>query len=494
MKVKDLRALGRDCSQANRIHALAKGGEDWRRLLDFWLPTNAIESPEVKTERHKWATYSPHLPLIVNLLLGNLFADPPTMEGLPDDVWARLEQDCDRMRTSWASFFRERVNDAVLYRRAWCWVDVPRSEVAPQTAAQENETLAKVYLRAICDRSVMRWTHDATGALEAVLFHDCVEESQDIVRRPVKILRWTAIDATTIRRWEWSPSESEPEVTENSEATQTLNIAHGYGRIPVCMYELDETQWMGKRLHDPCIAHIRADNELKWTIHRAAHEMLVITSRAEVKTPTVGTLQWLQLRNNDNGPADSASYVGPSGRSIDKQILHEQGTRTELYRAAQMLHIAANPTAAGALQSAEAKARDMEATALLLESLTDGAIDYMAEVGKLIGTVLGLPEEQIADIKAGGLRGEEDKNPKAWMESAVLAPDLVAASPTAAKLIMLKQASILLDDLDAETMDEIEDEIEAYLSGEQPGSGMKPDGGETPDDAEDPADVPDATE
>ena len=417
MKVKTLRALGRDCTMANRIHALAEGGEDWRRLLGFWLPTTVMEPTDVKDERHKWATYSPHLPLIVNLLLGSLFADPPTMDGLPDDVWQRLESDCDRARTSWASFFRDRVSDAVLYRRAWTWVDVPRSEVVAQTAAQENEVLSRVYLRAISDRSVMRWSCDATGALEAVLFHDCVEASDDIVTKPTKVLRWTAIDSTRIRRWTWSPSESEPEPTDESEAVQEPEIVHGFGRIPVCMYELNDNQWMGKRLHDPCVAHIRASNELAWTIHRAAHEMLVVISRTEMKTPTVGTLRWLQLRTHETGPADKAEYIGPSGVSIDKQIAHEQTARTELYRAAQMLHIAANPTAAGALQSAEAKARDMEATALLLESLTDGAIDYMTEVGKVIGSVLGLPDEQIADIKAGGLRGEEDKSPTAWMEA-----------------------------------------------------------------------------
>jgi len=485
VKVKTLRALGRDCTMANRIHALAEGGEDWRRLLNFWLPTTVIEPTDVKDERHKWATYSPHLPLIVNLLLGSLFADPPTMDGLPDDVWERLEADCDRVRTSWASFFCDRVSDAVLYRRAWTWVDVPRSDVVAQTAAQENEVLSRVYLRAISDRSVMRWSCDATGALEAVLFHDCVEASDDIVTKPTKVLRWTAIDSTRIRRWTWSPSESEPEPTDESEAVQEPEIVHGFGRIPVCMYELNDNQWMGKRLHDPCVAHIRASNELAWTIHRAAHEMLVVISRTEMKTPTVGTLRWLQLRTHETGPADKAEYIGPSGASIDKQIAHEQTARTELYRAAQMLHIAANPTAAGALQSAEAKARDMEATALLLESLTDGAIDYMTEVGKLIGSVLGLADEQIADIKAGGLRGEEDKSPTAWMEAAALAPDLVAASPTAAKMIMLKQATILLDDLDSETIDEIEDEIETFLGGQRPGTGIVPEGAETPDDTED---------
>lgn len=471
VKVKTLRSLNRGGEygkKMDRIHALYEGGEDWRKLLDFWLPTTVLEPVAVKDERHKWATYDPHLPVIVNLTLGNLFADDPTMDGLPDDVWGRLSANCDRQDTSWAEFFRSRMCDAILYRRAWVWVETPRSEQAPATLADENAVVANVYLRAIDARSVQTWSRDATGKLDAVLFHDCVDEVTDIAAPPVKVHRWTAIDAVRIRRWEWRSTEFKDKPDDEDDAQQLDDIAHGYGRIPVSMYELEHDQWLGGRLHDPCVAHVRADNELRWTIHRAAHEMLVITSREESKKPIVGTLQWLQLHTFADGPADKAEYVGPSGRSIDKQILAEQTAKTAIYRAAQHLHIAANPTAAGALQSAEAKSRDMEATGLLLESYTKGILDFMTEVGKLIAVVLGIDG---TEVMAGGLRGEEDKDPKAWLESAALAVDLVGASPTAAKLIMLKQATVLLDDLDPETIDQIEDEIEAYLAGQTPGTG-----------------------
>jgi len=472
VKVKTLRSLKRgDHEQMRRIHALAEGGEDWRKLLSYWLPTTVMEPNDVLIERHAWATYDPHLPVILNLALGSLFADPPVMEGIPDDTWERLEVDCDRLKTSWASFFRSRMRDAVLYRRAWCWVEAPRTAEAPATMADENAVLAGVYLRAIDARSVQTWSTDATGALAAVLFYDCVTETVDIAAPPVKIHRWTAIDAVQIRRWEWRSKPEQSEPTDDDDASEVATIAHGYGQIPVVMYELEHDQWLGGRLHDPCVAHVRASNELAWTIHRAAHEILTVTSREKMKTPTVGTLQWLQLHTYQDGPADKAEYVGPSGTSIDKQIELEEKAKVAIYRAAQMLHIAANPTAAGALQSAEAKARDMEATALLLESFTDGILDYMTEIGKLIMVVLGVKD---ADVKAIGLRGEEDKNPKAWLESVALAPDLIAASPTAAKLLMTKQASVLLDELDSETMEQIASEIDAYTNGQQPGSGIKP--------------------
>lgn len=468
MKVKDLWALvdEDDAEELDKIHALYEGGEDWREMLNVWLPAVALEPPDVTKERHARATYDNHMQVITNLALGSLFADPPYLEGLPDDVWNRLAANCDRMGTSWASFYRARMRDAMLYRRAWTWVELAGAD-APVASAAEEEQVTKggVYLREIDPRSVVRFTRSTTGALASVLISECLDEPGDIIAPPVKVHRWTAVDSLRIRRWEWRSTPDRKDPREDDEVSALPEVLHNYGVMPIVLHELDHDLWMGARLLDPATALTRASNELEWSVSRSAHEMLVIYSRADMKTPKVGVLQYLQAYTHENGPSDKVEYVGPSGTSLKIQIERERDRRTELYRAAQMLHIAANPTAAGALQSAEAKARDMEATALLLESYTDGLIDYMGKCGRVIATVINKP---IDTVKACGLRGEEDKNPTAWLEAAALAPEIVEASPTAAAMLVMKKASVLLDDMDEETRDLVESEISAFYAARPP--------------------------
>lgn len=488
MKVKDIRALR--CDEyveeheiCELIEGLYEGNEEWREHIAHWLPASKVEPADLLKERHARATYEPILPVVVNLTVGAILAEPPVVEGLADDIAKRIDQDCDGARTSLASFCAHQLKHMLLYRRAWTWIEVPRAEVAEISEADSRGRLAKVYLRIIEPECVIAWSFDR-GNLSGVLLEEEVTERPDIAAPPTRKVRWTAVDAQRIRAWEWTPKwpdQKEPE--DEDDVAFVQDVAHGYGFMPIRVCELDSDKTLGWRLLDPCTAHVRASCELDWALFRSATELLVITSSSEVPTPKTGAGYWLNLRRDSGsgGGRDSAEYVGPSGVSLDKLIQRERDARTAVYRAAQHIQMAADPTSAAARQSADSKARDAEPTAILLDTYGDTLRDYVLEIMRGVATLTRTNPDA---VKVTGFQGKERTDAGATLKAHAMAGDLFAASPTAHALALRTQVAALFPDLDAATAQKINDEIEAAALLVMPGTG---DPGAGPAPAPDPA-------
>lgn len=475
MKVKALRALR--CADYDerhktneRIEGLYEGGHEWREHLTYWLPKSEVEPGSLLKERHIRATYEPLLPVVVNLTLGAMFAEAPVIEGLPPDLWERLEQDVDGAGTSAVEFFKHAAKHAILYRQAMTWIEVPRAEVVEVTAADSMARLQRIYLRQIEPETIQATMYDARGKLSGVLLEEEVIERTDIAAPPVRKVRWTAVDAERIRAWEWTPQRpDQKDPDENDDAPQVMDVAHGYGFMPIEELRIPTDQSLGWRLLDPCTAHCRAANELDWALYRSATELLVIVAAGEVPPVSTGHGFYLKLNRDTMGSgSDRAEYVGPSGASLDKLAQREADARTAVYRAAQHLQMASDPNASAAKQSAESKARDAEATAILLDSYGDLLRDYITEVLRKVARLVGSDE---AAVVVTGLQGKERTDPAAVLKAHTMAGDLMNASPTARAEMLVQQANALLPDLAPDTMAKIRAEIEADVSRTPPGAG-----------------------
>lgn len=471
MKVKDLRAARHedyDCDHRamELIEGLDCGGEEWREKIAHWLPGGAVEPEDLLKERRARATYEPLLPVIITLTVGAMFAEAPVVEGLKADVWDNLSENCDRARTSWASFFASRTREMVLYRRAWVWLEAPPAVAQEVTEADSMQRLAGVYLRAIDPECVANWTMGDDGRLASVLLEEEVCVQANAAAKREKSIRWTLVDAKAIRSWVWTPTEDKSSPSPEDEVTEQPEIPHSYGFMPISMVEIEEGHSLGWRLLDPCTAHTRAQNELDWALYRAASELLVVTSSDATKTPKVGQGYWLQLYRDQHG-ADAASYVGPSGTSLQKLADREQSARTAVYRAAQHLQMAADPSSAAASQSAESKARDQEATAILLDSYGDTLRDFMTEVARNIARLTRSNPEAVV---VTGLQGKERTDPAALLKAHVMAVELKEASPTARAMMLESEAAAMFPDIDADAMAAIKTEIAEFIAMTPPGT------------------------
>lgn len=96
--------------------------------------------------------------------------------------------------------------------------------------------------------------------------------------------RWTYIDGATIRRWEWTPprEHASREPGDEEDAEEVFAIEHGLDGIPLVMLELPHDLWAANKLRDPALAHLRARNDLSWSLHRAAHALMMVKSKWEL--------------------------------------------------------------------------------------------------------------------------------------------------------------------------------------------------------------------
>lgn len=443
------------------------GGEEWRALLTTWLPQSQVEPADLYSERLARALYSePQYPVVVNLTLGALFAEPPMVDGLDPALWERLSKNADGALTSFADFMRAALRDAINSRDAFVWVDV-RPQDAEESRATESQRLSETLaLRSIDPRCVQNWTEQG-GRLTGILIAEQVEEVADVVEPAVCVWRWTAVDAERVRRWEWRAKPTQAQPVDEDLLTELPEILHGYGRMPVVRLRLAQDHWLGARLHDPAIALMRAENERDWALYRANNELLCIASKIPVDTPKTGAGYWMQLARDADG-ADTAEYVGPSGTALAECAKRVEDARTSLFRVAQHLQLAADPSAASARQSADSKAKDWEVTAILLESYGDAILDFIAEVCQLVAEISGSDPDAIG---VTGIRGE-GRAPAEFIADSNAAVTLKQSSPTAAAAIDKRMARLLLaDDAESDVMADITNEIDAYYAGMTNGTG-----------------------
>lgn len=492
MKVKQLRARhpsrdGEAGQTLERCHALMEDGEAWRKLLPFWLPRSEVEGEAQYAERHARATYEPHVSGILGITLGALFEDPPSLEGIEETVWRRLEQDADRTGRGFAEVMREAAEHLLTYREAWTWADLPaRKGPAPTTEADERDILNGVYLRQIHPLSVLDYGDDAEGRLAWVVFEEQIRERASVAEAAVTVWRWTAIDAQQVRRWEWKPAQEGQVPGPEDDATELAAVSNGTAGIPVVRSILPARLWLVKRLLSPAVALIRADNELAWSLYRAAVEMLAITSASPAPVK-LGQGYGLRLARDKEGE-DKAQFIGPSGVALDALHRDKQQRKVELYRVASQLAVADDPSAASARQSGDSKAQDWSSTRIMLAGTAGAVRDLVYEVGKVIARRLNKPD---AEVRALGMEKWKDGDTAAFLASAALAAEAVQASPTLAVKLVVKQAAALMGEgLDADDLAKIEAEATAFYAGQTNGTGAE--GGVRPQDGDDDAPEPDA--
>ena len=223
--------------------------------------------------------------------------------------------------------------------------------------------------------------------------------------------------------------------------------------MPVARLRLPKGLWALRLLHDPAVAHVRARNDLSWALHKSAHALMFLKRKFDGETPKVGNGYYLELEQDDE-----VCFVEPPGGSYATLRDDTKDLKEELYRVIGQMAIAADSDATRSRMSGESKARDWQATDVLMAAYADLVLGAMTDAMRIVAS--GRRGDPSA-LSTTGLDGWQSESIEAFMESSALAVEAKEYSPTFKRVIARRQAERLLkDEVSEEELATIRDEID----------------------------------
>lgn len=448
-----------------RVHrALAVGGEAFEGVRETLIPKSAAEPVDLYAERIRRTTYTPDAGGIVSLLLAHLFSEPPRAEGLP--AWGvSFLSDCDRQGTTWTAWWRDTLADAMIGGSAAVWVNLPArsDDASPQSRADEERAgLLDAYLVRISPDELLDWGTDEAGRWRWVLFCQIVSDRSTPDAERSRVWRWTAIDDTNIRRWEWRPREGRPVPEPEDEADELPIIPHKCGRLPIIPLTLPWALYAMARLADPAIELLRARGDLSWALYRSANPLLVITTASQGEVPRLGAGYSLTLYRNPPGTGpgeDKAEWIAPPGTSYEVLAQEIERRKEDLYRVLQQMALAISNDSSRVRASGESKKADWNAADVLLSAYAEALRGPMLDALRLVVRLRSGPAAAEA-VQTAGLSGWQQLTLDELLAGAAQATDANRMSPTFRKAIAKRQAEALLPDAGEALLKTIRDEID----------------------------------
>lgn len=446
----------RDGAALDRYAALCDGGEEWRQHLPYWLPQNAGEPADIYKDRKDRAVYHNYVGGIIGILVGYLFAEAPRVEGADGDYYASFLADCDLAGRSFGRFWRDVFEAALIGRDAYCWVNAPSRPVdVDVTSRADEEALGfdRLYLVGLKAQHVLDWGEDRRGNLTSLLFREIDEPRAAVEMTRTRVYRWTHIDGTAIRRWEWTARKDRSVPAPDDDAAEMPPILHGFGRVPIVRLRLPKGLHALRLLHDPAVAHIRSANDYDWSLHRSAHALMAIKRKFGGEAPKVGPGYYLELE-----PEEEISFVEPGGQSYTAQAERVASLKDELFRVIGQMAIAADSDATRSRMSGESKARDWQATDVLMAAFSSLVLTAMESTLDVVSSGRG----DSSKPHVGGLDGWQTESLETFMAQAALAVEAKEMSPTFRRVVARRQAERLLqDEASEEDLGKIREELDA---------------------------------
>lgn len=475
-----------------RYTAIEEGGEAFHALKGSLFPKRTVEPNDVYKERLELVTYTNHVGGSVARLSALLFSEPPVVSAR-GTWWETFLSDVDRQGSSWTSFWRARVNDALTAGRAWCWVNLPRRveglEVRTR-ADEESAGLLNAYLVRFAPDQVLDWGEDEAGRLGWVMARDVTELRPDIESPRRCIWRWRYIDGAVIRTWTWEATKDRPVPSDEDEATEQPMVEHRVGRIPVTRLKLPKHLHVLAMVYDVALAATRAENDLTWALHQAANELLVVTSKWGDETPTLGHGHYFRLGRDPDGE-DKAEFIGPSGVAFDHLEKRVNEAREDVFRAFGQMAVATKSDSAKSQLSAASKRADWQAAEIMLAALAEPTLDAMRQTLAVLAAIRGEDAPQVS-----GLDGWQQEDIQSFLDAVNAAVDARELSPTFRKVVAKREAErILQDEVAPDVMttilkeiDESDPEMSAPLMGAPRRDAPTPPGqDQTQDEGQDPS-------
>lgn len=462
ISVRTLNATHPDYDSGHLAHlaALYAGGKTWARYKEFWIPQNYAEPTDLYADRLARALYINHAAPIVDLLAAWLFEAPPAVSDAPSSV-TTLEKNADGNGKPLAEFFKGCFLDALVGRRSFVWANLPAAPVdgAPTNRLSEEQMgLTQPFLVRLTPQQVIDWEADERGGLLWVMVRDVVAARSDpTAGGRTHVHRWTLIDGTRIRRWEWHGQHEGDTPKDEDMVSMVSDIEHRMGIMPVQVLTMTPGLWAMDKMHDPAVDLLRKDNDLSWALHKSAHALMVVkygdNDIEPDAPPVVGAGYMISM------PASgSVEYAEPSGASFSVLRQSKQDALQDMFRVVHQMAMAANNEATRAAASGASKTRDWEALQIVMSAYTALVADFVREV---LAMVAEIAEQSPEAMRVGGMNAWKRRTLEQFLEAAVLAVGAQSMSPTFAREVAKKQAELMLkEDIDPSVLQTIYEEID----------------------------------
>lgn len=460
------------------IGTLYEGGTRMREAVNHgqFLVKNPKELPEVFSVRQQRFSYTNLLGNVIGWYMSALFKQPPQLtkkqagvEGdtalkIPApvaDFCAAFEKDCDRGGVSFNDFCKAAAEAATLYRKAYVLVDLPSPEAQPLTLQdQVNQGLLNPFLVLYTPRNVINWETDAYGNLEWALIYVRAQE-QEFLEAPKVTDYWYYFDREQVALYEREVKTSATETTVGAEELATLCTgyprAHALSdekRVPIFEICLPEGLWLANRVFLPLINHLNQDNALDFGLMQANLPQLVIedgdngTYDEPVTTSTVG------YHHMPHG--GKMYFLEPGGIAYEAAQQRIDTLEERIYKACYLMDQARTNRSTPAAQSGYSKQQDKTPSRDALSGIGDVVRPVQQAIYEAVLRLAGFPDIE-PDVRGYDFSDRATAEDMALLEQATVVP---VNSPIFERELGKKNVRCSLPDLNPETLQKIDDEID----------------------------------
>lgn len=480
-----------------RCHALYAGGKtllgDDQVMKDLF-PPHLTEDPQVYRERKRRAYYIPYAGEIVDAIVAALTSQPLTMSAEPEakdaEFWEKFYQDVSRpggKKFSFNQLLRTQILTALTKRTAWTLVDLPNTDPAsfPNRAAQEASGALDPYACIIAPEAVLDWEEDDSGELAWVLVKATHKRRDGLAAKRNK----TREEFTYYTREGWARYVVEYEdghaPKDDAEVPLESSGAHSFGKVPAVRLCLPEGLYALGKIESIATAHLNKRNALSWAEYKSLFPVPVAyLGPPNAMNPVTEDEE--RATNQKHGPGfmrvmgheDRMEYFGPDAGPFAVAAEDLDKLRDEMHRVLHHMALSVDNSGAALQRSADSKAIDQAAAAVVLKALGGYIREHATEVYALVSAArgMGVDADAGATWTAHGMDSFDDATSTQMVEEAVNLEGVRIPSATFQVRHKLALAKKLLgpDAQDEKLVKKIEAELEASITQEMFATLMDP--------------------
>jgi hypothetical protein len=467
-----------------RTRALYAGGRKLladKALLQDVFPPHLAEKQHVYEERVKRAYYIPYAGEIVDMITSALFSEQLVMESEPQadawyETWAEDVSPPNGAKQSLRQFLKQQITTALNCKRAWTLIDMPEMEVdQPEPAnlkEQEEIGALDAYACVLDPECVWDWECDREGLLEWVIVHyehskrDGLDGNRDMVTE-----EWVYYDRAGWKRYAVEYKKGHPP-QPTDEIPLKKDGTHSFGVVPVIPLELPDGLWAMGKIESIAVAHFNKRNALSWAEYKSLFPVLTHFAAApdpmnaisedpdRAVNQTVGQGHVVQL-----AAGDELKYVGPETTAYKVAQEDLNILRDEMHRVVHQMAQSVDNSGAALQRSAESKQADQSSTITVLKEFGRIVREHAVDMHEMVGR--GRGETPVTWTGKGMDAYDEDTAD----EKVVQAQTMELVSLPSAKFQQLFKyevaRSILGDNVSAEDLETIKEELEENITNEQ---------------------------
>lgn len=468
-----------------RCRVLYEGGpallED-RDTLRQIMPKHRAESDSVYDERLARAFYIPYAGSILDKLVSEL-ANKPLTVTVPDSAdafYSEFSLDVSKPGGPYVTInqiARDQVLTALQCGRAWTLIDLPpKPEQGYQNRAEQEAAGAlRAYACPIPPEHVIDWECDDAGALtfaivqEIINKRDGIDSDRDLV---IKRFRYYTRDAWAVYEISYSKTKKPEGPRDNEEAKLVAQGEHSFGKVPLTQLKLPPGLWAMAKLEAMARAHFNQRNALSWGQLKTLFPMPVL--KAAPPNPMDPLSEDENRAKQRVGPGyiwvlangDELEYFSPDPAPFQVAAADLDRIRDEMYRVLHSMALSVDNSGAALQRSADSKAVDQAAAAVILRALGTLCREHVRDVYEMVAA--GRGDADIGEFTIAGMDNFDDVTLSQLVIDAQALSTVGIPSATFEKKFKFKLVKLALGADATETdLEEIETELDEAITQDQ---------------------------